>query len=58
MSPTNSAEFVRTCLTKLSAIDEQIFLLDPVTDKEVIALLREESLRIQLSADKELAPIT
>jgi len=45
-------------LTKLSAIDEQIFLLDPVIDKEVIALLREESLRIQLSADKELAPIT
>ncbi len=58
MSPTNKVEFVHDCLAKLAAIDEQIYLLDPVIHKDQIAILREESLQIQLSADKELTPIS
>lgn len=43
--------FVRTCLNELANIDQQIWQLDPVRDKERIAYLREESLKIQLRAD-------
>jgi len=51
MHATYYGGFVRTCLNELADIDQQIDLLDPVRDKERIAYLREESLKIQLRAD-------
>ncbi len=58
MNPTNKVEFVHDCLAQLATIDEQIYLLDPAIHKDQIALLREEALLIQLSADKELSLIS
>lgn len=43
--------FMQTCLNELLEIDTQIDLLDPIRDKERIAYLREEALKIQLRVD-------
>jgi len=51
MHTTYYAGFLRNCLNELAEIDQQIELLDPIRDKERIAYLREESLKIQLRAD-------
>lgn len=51
MHTTYYAGFVRSCLNELADIDQQIWQLDPVRDKERIDYLREEALKIQLRAD-------
>jgi hypothetical protein len=51
MNKTYYDGFLRTCLNELADIDQQIWQLDPVRDKERIAYLREESLKVQLRAD-------
>jgi hypothetical protein len=51
MNKTYYQGFVRNCLNELAEIDQQINLLDPVVDKDKIAYLREESLKVQLRAD-------
>jgi hypothetical protein len=43
--------FLRTCLNELADIDQQIWQLDPIRDKERIDYLREETLKVQLRAD-------
>jgi hypothetical protein len=48
MHTTYYAGFVRECLNELADIDQQIELLDATRDKERIAYLREESLKVQL----------
>jgi len=57
MSKAEQVKYVYSVLDKLLDIDQQINMLDSEVDKERIALLREESLRIQLTADKELETI-
>ncbi len=51
MNKTYYDGFLRTCLNELADIDQQIWQLDPVRDKERIDYLREESLKVQLRAD-------
>lgn len=51
MHTTYYAGFVRSCLNELADIDQQIWQLDPIRDKERIDYLREEALKIQLRAD-------
>jgi hypothetical protein len=51
MNKTYYDGFLRTCLSELADIDQQIWQLDPVRDKERIDYLREESLKVQLKAD-------
>lgn len=55
MTKAEHAGFVYDCLKKLSDLDQQITLLDPDIDHEQIMYLREQTLRIQLLADKQLA---
>ena len=57
MTRADYAGFVHDCLAKLSELDQQINMLDPEIHQEQIAYLREQSLRIQLLADKQLATI-
>ncbi len=57
MSRADHAGFVHDCLAKLSELDQQINMLDPEIHQEKIAYLREQTLRIQLLADKQLATI-
>jgi hypothetical protein len=57
MSKAEQVKYVYSVLDKLLDIDQQINMLDSEVDRERIALLREESLRIQLTADKELETI-
>ena len=57
MTRADYAGFVHDCLAKLSDLDQQINMLDPEIHQEQIVYLREQSLRIQLLADKQLATI-
>lgn len=57
MSKAEQVKYVYRVLDKLLDIDQQINMLDSEVDRERIALLREQSLRIQLTADKELETI-
>jgi len=57
MSKAEQVKYVYSVLDKLLDIDQQINMLDSEVDRERIALLREQSLRIQLTADKELETI-
>lgn len=57
MTRADSAGFVHDCLAKLSELDQQINMLDPEIHQEQIAYLREQTLMIQLLADKQLATI-
>ena len=57
MTRADYAGFVHDCLAKLSELGQQINMLDPEIHQDKIAYLREQSLRIQLLADKQLATI-
>ena len=57
MSKAEQVKYVYSVLDKLLDIDQQLNMLDSEVDRERIALLREQSLRIQLTADKELETI-
>lgn len=57
MTRADHAGFVHDCLVKLSDLDQQINMLDPEIHQEQIAYLREQTFRIQLLADKQLATI-
>lgn len=57
MTRADYAGFVHDCLAKLSELDQQINMLDPEIHQEQIAYLREQSLRIQLLADRQLTTI-
>ena len=57
MTRADYAGFVHECLVKLSDLDQQINMLDPEIHQEQIAYLREQTFRIQLLADKQLATI-
>ncbi len=57
MNKIDQVGFVHDCLVKLSELDQEITLLDPAIHKERIAQLREECMRIQIEADRELTTI-
>jgi len=57
MTKADYAGFVHECLAKLSDIDQQINMLDPEIHQDKIAYLREQTLEIQLLADRQLATI-